>query len=233
MTGKVYEETFEGGPGGWYGIIDNFQLYKPLEIENRAALCCSPWWVDYNHAPPGGAGYLHVLMGLHTKGPFTELVKETAGPNRFVQGGFPTDFTNAKMTVRVKGELLLRGAQLVLLVQGVVDGKCSGWMLTGQPIEVTSALSEQTVTAVPDPAQWTCLGTRLDRMDMYAAIDLHTILTNVNTNIYLVLFPLNVVPMGPIDGDPHVLRAGRDYRVWQSQLPEGYVLVDSVRIEFP
>jgi hypothetical protein len=48
----------------------------------------------------------------------------------------------------------------------------------------------------------------------------------------LVLFPLDVLPMGPINGDLSQLRAGRDYPVWQSRLPEGYVMVDSIKIEF-
>jgi len=47
----------------------------------------------------------------------------------------------------------------------------------------------------------------------------------------LILFPLTVVPMGPIKGDPHILRAGKDYPVWQSRLPEGYVRLDEVRLE--
>ena len=41
-----------------------------------------------------------------------------------------------------------------------------------------------------------------------------------------------VPSMGPISGDPHLLRAGRDYPVWTSRLPEGYVELDEVRVEF-
>jgi hypothetical protein len=38
--------------------------------------------------------------------------------------------------------------------------------------------------------------------------------------------------MGPLDSDPHRLRPERDYPVWRSRLPEGYVYLDEVRIEF-
>ena len=38
--------------------------------------------------------------------------------------------------------------------------------------------------------------------------------------------------MGPLDGDPNILRAARDYPVWTSRLPEGYVTLKEVRIEF-
>jgi hypothetical protein len=109
----------------------------------------------------------------------------------------------------------------------------SGWLLTGESFEVTTEWSEQTVTAFPDPAQWTCLGSRHDRADYYGEIPLETILADVNVDILLVLHPLQIEPMGPIDGDAHHLRPEKDYPVWRSRLPEGYVLLDSVRIEFP
>ena len=48
----------------------------------------------------------------------------------------------------------------------------------------------------------------------------------------LVLFPLDVSPMGPLDGDPRILRPERDYPVWRHRLPEGYVTLNEVRIEF-
>jgi len=58
-------------------------------------------------------------------------------------------------------------------------------------------------------------------------------LVNVDVNIMWVLFPLDVSPMGDIDGDPHLLRPERDYPVWRHKLPEGYVALDEIRIEFP
>ncbi len=39
-------------------------------------------------------------------------------------------------------------------------------------------------------------------------------------------------PMGPIDGDPHLLRAGRDYPIWPSSIAQGYVSFDRVQIDF-
>ena len=35
-----------------------------------------------------------------------------------------------------------------------------------------------------------------------------------------------------VDGEPHILRPERDYPVWRSRLPEGYVVMDTVEIEF-
>ena len=75
-------------------------------------------------------------------------------------------------------------------------------------------------------------GSRHDRVEYYGTIDLPRVLADVNTDILLVLFPLDVVPMGPLAGDPHRLRPEKDYPVWRGRLPEGYVLLDEVRIEF-
>lgn len=226
-----YRETFDDGPGGWYGWISNAGGPDRLEVRDGYALSRSPWWIDYNHAPPG-AGYMHLLYMLNTRGTAGEHQREVAGENRFIAGGHSTNFTNARMTLRLKGELETRGAQLVLLCQAVRDGICSGWLLTGQPFEVTTDWTEQTVTAVPDAAQWTNLGSRHDRTNYYGRIDLSTVLSDVNTDILLVLFPLDIAPMGPIDGDMHHLRPERDYPVWRSRLPEGYVMLDEVRIDF-
>lgn len=226
-----YIETFDEDPGGWYGWISNAAGMKPLEIRDSCAISRSPWWIDYNHAPPG-AGYLHLLYMLNTTGKTGEHQREVHGENRFVSGGYPTNFTNARMTVRLRGELVANGAELLLLCQGVQEGICSGWLLTGQPIKVTPDWSEQTIVAVPDPAQWKCLGSRHDRTDYYGVLPLPVILGDVNADILLVLHPLDVVPMGPLAGDPHRLRPEKDYPVWRSRLPEGYVCLDEVHIDF-
>jgi len=97
---------------------------------------------------------------------------------------------------------------------------------------VTPDWSEQTVTLSLDPSQWTCLGSRHDRSDFYGELPLETVLGDVNTDILLVLHPLDIAPMGPLGDDPHRLRPERDYPVWRSRLPEGYVLLDEVAIEF-
>ncbi len=86
---------------------------------------------------------MHMLACLSTYGPETEAIKEAGGPSRFIAGGYPTDFVNARMTVRLKGELLKRNAELVMLVQGGVDGICSGWLLTGQPIQVSEQWTDR------------------------------------------------------------------------------------------
>lgn len=227
---RTYRETFDDGPGGWHGWISNAAGQKRLEVKESCALSRSPWWIDYNHAPPG-AGYMNLLFMILTRGSPGEHLREVAGENRLITGDFGTDFTNAKVTLRLKGELLSRGTRFHLLVQGFHGGVCTGWILTGQSFEVTPDWSEQTVTCVPDEQQWTCLGSRHDRVDFYGQVPLKTVLADVNANILLVLYPLDVAPMGPIDGDPHKLRPEVDYPVWRSKIPEGYVMLDEVRIE--
>lgn len=228
---KQYLETFDNGPGGWWGWDGNHRGYKPLALKDGTLTSRSPWWIDYNHAPPG-AGYIHMVFSLNTKGPFGEHLMETGGPNGFVAQGCPRDFTNATMRLRLRGELVENGARLVLLIQGAIGETITGWMLTGQPWQVTPAWTEQSITLFPDEQQWTCLGARHDRIDYYVREPLQKILANVNVNIMLVMFPLDVAPMGAIDGDMHKLRPERDYPVWRSKLPEGYVTLDTVQIDF-
>ncbi len=228
---KTYLEQFDNGPAGWWGWSGNAEGLKRLEMKDGSAISRSPWWIDYNHAPPG-VGYIHMLFCLNTKGPPGEQMKEVAGSNAFTNNKFPVDFTNARLTFRIKGEFEPRGANVVLLIQAAVGDTITGWMLTGQPLRVTPDWTEQTITAVPDEKQWTCLGSRHDRTDYYGRTGLKQILGDVNVNIMLVAFPVNVVPMGPIEGDPHILRPAKDYPVWMSRLPEGYIKIDTVKIEF-
>jgi len=227
----TYVEDFDDGPGGWMRVVDNYSPIAALPIRDGAVRCQGPWWVDYNHAPPGG-GYLQLLMCLVTRGAPGESTRDAAGENRFVKGNYPTDFTNAKITMRLRGELEAAGTHLSVLLQGSVDGICSGWVLSGQPFTVTPEWSEQTVQCVPDPSQWTSLGSRHDRTDTYGEKPLLSVLGNVNVNIHILMFPVKPRPMGRINGDPHLLRAGRDYPIWPSSIAQGYVEVDRVAFEF-
>lgn len=236
----IYHEDFNDGPAGWWGWVSNSGGPKPLEHtpgtpatpgSAGTVTTRSPWWIDYNHAPPG-AGYLHMLFCTFTRGPVGEHFMEVGGKSSLIAGRFPTDYTNAAVTLRLKGELETRGAELVFLVQAAVDGLTSAWVLTGQPFRVTNDWSQQTVTLTPDESQWTCLCVRHDRGDMYGRRPLSSVLRDVNIDIMLVMFPLTVAPMGAISGDPHILRPEKDYPVWRSRLPEGYVTLDSIRIAF-
>ena len=67
---------------------------------------------------------------------------------------------------------------------------------------------------------------------MYGRVELSAVLRDVNCDILLVLFPLEIAPMGEIGGDPHLLRPEKDYPVWRGRLPEGYVTLDTIKIAF-
>jgi hypothetical protein len=233
MTGRTYIETFDDGPGGWFAWAGPSQN-MPLQIEDGVAVSRSPWAVDANHAPPG-AGYLHLLYVLPTAR-LTQIPRETrefSGPNRFVEGGFPIDFTNATITVRIKGKVESRGAKLVLLAQGNVGDRTINYILTGQPLEVTPDWSRQSLTLRPDLREWTCLGARHDMLDFYGWEDIAAVLQNVDVDLIFVFFMPDVVPSPPMDGDHHRLRPQRHYPIDETRLPEGVVMLDEVRIEFP
>ena len=229
--GRIYHETFDNGPGGWFRVVDNVQPVAALPIREGAIWSWGPWWIDYNHAPPG-AGYLQLLICLATRGPFGEHQLEVGGANRFVEAQFPLDFRGASLTVRLKGELEPAHTPVCVLVQGSHNGKVSGWVLTGRPLTVSHDFTDQMVELTPDQSLWTCLGVRRGREEMYGFVPLDTILGNVNVNLYLVVFPVHPLPMGPLSGDPHQLRAGRDYPLWPSSIAQGYVAVDTIQVEF-
>lgn len=232
-----YREDFDNGPGGWLLWLGGGGGPLPTDIRDGALVSRSPWGVDFNHAPPG-AGYLFLLFCLPTMREvpawYAQRLEPFAGKPRFVLGDHPRDFTDARITVRLRGEVDLKGAQLVLLIQGDVGPIRTNWVLHAQPLTVTRAWSEQTLTIAPDEKQWTCLGVRATGADSdcYGTAPLVDCLRDININIVFGLFPLDVRPFYNIDGDPHVLRAGKDYAVNRLFLPTGEVWLDSVRIDF-
>ena len=105
---------------------------------------------------------MHMVFSLMTVGPQGEAYKEVGGSSRFIADQCPTDFTGAKMTISARGELLTRGAQFVLLIQGNVEGIISGWLCSGQPFQVNEDWTRQTITLSPDPGagpRWACATT--------------------------------------------------------------------------
>ena len=226
---KVYRETFSEGPGGWFAWDARL---SPIEIQNGMVVSRSPWWIDPNHAPPG-AGYLHILMALYTLSKPDEEMERVTGRNKFVEMGFPQDFTNAKVTVKVRGEVNLRGAEILFLAQAAVGGKAINFVLTAQPIEVTPNWSTQTITLDPDESQWTCLGSRLGREDTYGWGPIAPVLKNLNLDILFVLFPIIVNPVSAFDGDKDRAVPHEDYEADRSRLPQGTIWFDEVSIEFP
>ena len=128
----------------------------------------------------------------------------------------------------------MKGAELVLLAQSKVGTHCQNHVLTGQPIKVTKEWTQQTITLVPDQTHWTSLGSRHDRVNFYGNGNISDVLKDLNVDIIFVLHPLLIVPKEKSDLEQvHSLRAGSDYEVDESYLPEGHVMLDEIKIEFP
>ncbi len=243
MQRRVYVETFDHGAAGWVGWswIGRNRETGPVAVEVHDSLIVSrsPWWVDPNHTSPQG-GHLHILFGLHLKHypDFPKEVLELGGTNPYVEAGFPTNLTNATLTVRLKGDVKLRGAQLLLHVQANVPTASRpvnvvNQVLIGQPLTITRDWSEQTLHLVPDQTQWRDLGSHSTRRDRFGHAPIAEVLRDVNCNIIFVLFPLDVVPRDPQRVVTEQDYAERDFEVDPTRLPEGHVMLDEVRIEFP
>jgi hypothetical protein len=227
---QTYIETFDHGPRGWigWGREGGFAV----EVKDGLAISRGPWWIDCNHCYPG-AGFLHLLFALHmrhtekTKAPLEKI----AGKNPFVDGEYPTDFRNARITVKVKGQADLKGSQMLLLAQAKVGQFWVNQVLATQPIRIAPEWSTQTIQLVPDQAQWINLGSRHDRVDFYGKGPIADLLADLNGDIIFVLFPLDVAPLEP-GVDPYKGWADQAYTADRSRLPTGYVMLDEVKIEF-
>ncbi|MXY93043.1 MAG: hypothetical protein F4047_05150 [Caldilineaceae bacterium SB0670_bin_27] len=232
MGSITYRETFEVGAGGWIAWLGPGQP-APAVIEEEALVTRSPWGIDSNHAPPGG-GYLHLLFILYTAHQDSpgDSYAPLLGGNRFIDGGYPRDFRNARLTLRLKGNVDLQGAELRLHCQSRVGDKAINFVLTSQSFEVTPEWSEQTITLTPDPEQWLCLGARHDLHEVYDWGDIDSVLRDVNIDIILLLHPLKIVPLSPQQGGPHARRAEVDYEVDRGYLPTGEIRLGEVQIDF-
>jgi hypothetical protein len=232
---EPYGENFDNGAGGWLA-----NRYDPLPIIDGVAYCYSPWYLDSHHAPPG-AGYLHMLMYLYTsdKNVGADRKAHLQG-NRFIEQNKSPDLTNARLSVRLRGDVDLQGAQLLLLIQGKTAKTTANFVLSGQPLRVGREWTEQTLVLSPNPGQWTCLGARWDETDVYGCDDIATVLKDVNWDIMFVLFPLKIVPTHrELVKDLNRMRPGQDYpgypsyEVEQKYLPRGVIMFDSVRVDYP
>lgn len=230
MDRTPYIETFDGGPGGWCAWGTG--SHRPV-LNEGALVTRGPWRVDPNHSSPG-AGYLHLLAYLYTHADhYTDEIAAEAGVNRFLAEGKDRNLTNARMTVRLRGDVDLKGAKLTLWVQADVGDTRPNFALTGQSLAVTPDWNEQSLLLSDDPAQWTCVGGRHDKQELYGYGDIRDALKDVNCDLILVLFPLNVVPIGvPLEKKDR-LRTHRDYEPDYAFLPSGVIEFDTIRIEYP
>jgi len=225
-----YLETFDNGSGGWcaWGTGSNLP-----ELQDGALITRGPWRVDPNHCDPG-AGYLHLLTYLYTHPlHYTEKFAAEVGVNRFLAENKDRNLTNARMTVRLRGNVDLQGSKLTLWVQADVGDTRPNFVLIGQSLEITPEWSEQTLLLSDDPAQWLCVGGRHDLTKFYGYGDIRDALKDVNCDLILVLFPLTVVPLDVPYEDKDRLRTHRDYEPDYAYLPNGVIEFDTIGIEYP
>jgi len=222
----TYLSSFDESADGW--LADR---RSPLDIHDGIAESASPWFLDYWHAPPG-AGYLHLVIWMHTDQRRVFEYYPGYEGNPFVERNQSRDFTNAKLSARIRGDIDLQGAQLVLLLQSEdsQSGLRNNYVLSGRPFELSAQWREYSVTLSPDESLWTCMGVRHDRTD-YGCSNIANVLQDVNVDMMFVLFPLTVVPLDDV-ADPHLLRPRLDYAVDEVLLPQGSIMFDWVKLEY-
>lgn len=233
-----YWEDFTKGSRGW---IANSQ--SQLEIGPEGAICRGPWIVDANHAPPG-AGYLHLLMHIHTleerlHAPYTkesnmypdDFLQEKR--HAFIHGGHSRNLIGSKVRTKIRGQFNAQGSQVTVLVQAQPDpsGPRANWVFTGGHYEVSPDWSYQELTLAADPSQWTFLGSRHDLTNLYGYVPLEEVLRDVNVSLIFILYPLTIEPVHPV-ADRHLAWAGRDYEVRPESLPSGRVEFEHVWLKY-
>ena len=226
-----YVHKFSQGHGGW--MADN---RDPLRIWDGIANCYSPWFLDPNHAPPG-AGYLHLVLWMHTDKRWYQSSRKSAArlPYRcssFADNGKSKDLRDARLTVRLRGGVDLKGAQLVLLAQSETAKTTANMVLSAQPLAITAEWSDQTIVLANDPKQWTCLGARVGQEYQYGCDAIDTVLSDVNVDLIFVLFPLKPTPACE-GADRPGLYAGLNYPADVKSLPRGLIQFESIRIDYP
>lgn len=236
---ETYHEHFAQDAGGWVGWRAGGGGPVALEWAPGRVSTRSPWGVDFNHAPPG-AGYLHLLFVLwlaRHRDHMTRRLEALGGANRFLRGGFSSDLRHARLRLRLRGAVEHRGSQLLLLVQSDLGAPRPqvNLVLHAQPLALSPQWQDHTLHLTPDPAQWTCLGRGpAADLDRYGCGGVDESLANVNVDLILVLFPLQVVPAAPVPpADLHRLRAGVDYPLNPDALPEGWVELGGVELHYP
>lgn len=198
MSKAQYVETFDDGYGGWTGQARQGEEMRTLKLGPSSVNARSPFMLDSNHAPPG-PGYVQILFILLTTYDkrTSDLYYPYSGANRFVKGNYPTDFTNAKLILRLRGEFREGGAKLVLFAHSRFDDYRLAHLLTGQLFEVARQWSEQSVTLTTKPDQWTALGGRWDGPE-YRLGPIEQVLRDVNVDIILATYSVDVVPTGSL-----------------------------------
>jgi hypothetical protein len=244
MKRDSYVENFDNGDGGWRANMSD-----QLLTMGSSAYCYGPWSVDANHAPPG-AGYLHLLMYLHTTACRVRNHK-LLQRNRFIQDNHSLDFSGGRLTVRARGFLDFCGPlcnyaeplanlqnyevpRIFLLLQSACgeDWPRANYILSGQPVNLASSWTETTLDLTPDPSRWIYLGSRHDLTHKYGERPIEDVLHCVDVNLIFVLFPLVMKPLNLELGQADIQWASRDYLTDQRYLPKGLVEFDSVRLDY-
>jgi len=198
---QVYEEDFDDGPSGWCvyvaGDHDDALVRYPTssliempwgeEDGNGYVESYPPWWLDPNHRPPGGYGYLMLLGWTQMK-----LWNLCVGMESYT-----IDLTNGLLEFNMYvDDLDLKGANVVFWFQTNVDfdapyGKYVNFALTAYPIESFVVEGAWTNVALPlDPSEddWTCMGAAAGTRYGCAPID--EAMRDVNTNFGFIIIPI-------------------------------------------
>lgn len=207
----LYSEDFSRGSRGWHyyakspfnNILSCIHSVPPdgcvipCRWENGFIESRSPWWIDYNHKPPG-AGLLNVLFVIWLDSYYGGLRQKSL------------DLRDARLHCRVMiAEANLKGNHVYFWFQtfNSEENKYHNYVLTKRPLDVSKAASSWRDVTIPintDGADWTCLGSSQERSDKYACGSIEMDLQNVNANLGFIQMQVD-----PYDQPFGIVRLGR------------------------
>ncbi|HEV8444783.1 MAG TPA: hypothetical protein VGQ27_14965 [Steroidobacteraceae bacterium] len=207
----LYRHDFADGSGGWRTVhtlvspdqlpvdssncfISWLGLYActlDVPVEGGRSVLQSPWWLDPNHAKPGGYGHLNLLTWVYLNGM----------PGSSTEGMPSIDLRDVTLRVSMRAQAFNpAGGRLVFWFQTKMpDGRFANFAYTSSPLDAVlppdgSELSQFNIKLVADPAAWTCLGAAVDRSDFYGCMDVVNAMSAVKDDFGFIIIPVSDSP---------------------------------------
>lgn len=168
--------------GCWQSWQNKFACTSFAPIIGGECVLSSPWWLDPNHAPPG-AGYLNLLLYNYI---------DTIFPGN--KAGI--DLTGKTLYLELRSKSLeLKQSKLLFWFQTKAsNGKHINFAFTAAPIILDQNRTIVKLKLTNKPADWTCLGSSIDRANTYDCVSIAEAITNVNLDFGLVILPTSDDP---------------------------------------
>lgn len=228
----VYVAEFAAGPAGWQTVqtllpvgqvppdalecwtswLELQACIVPAPVRAGALFLQSPWWLDENHAPPGGAGHLSLVAWVYVRD-----IESRAPPAQL-------DLRGARLKAQMRAaQLDLKEGQMVFWFQtSMPGGRFANFAYTGVPLHLQLLEPDEfnviDIELTADPALWTCLGAHESRVDTYGCMPLEEALGCVDIAFGMIVFPVGASPQPELQPSGTIELGS--FELWRRGIPE-------------